>query len=103
LLLSQPAERLRIWQTKISVMAVAFLTVFVLWLAGFLFSWVHGFATNDYDSYNLFITICLIATATFTGGLWTTLLLRQLAGAFWVSLLVPAVLSGVATVFLAQN
>src|ERR1039458_2292162 len=103
LLLSQPAERLRIWQTKISVLAVAFLTVFVLWLACFIISGLHGFATNDYDSYNLFITICLIATATFTGGLWTTLLLRQLAGAFWLTLLVPAVLSGFSTVFFVQS
>ena len=35
LLLSQPAERIRIWQTKLSVLAVAFLTVFVVWLAAF--------------------------------------------------------------------
>ena len=104
LLLAQPAERMRIWQTKLSVLAVAFLTVFVSWLVCFFISgFLHVFATNDYDSYNLFITVCLIATATFTGGLWTTLLLRQIAGAFWLTLLVPAVLSGVATVFLAQN
>jgi hypothetical protein len=104
LLLAQPAERMRIWQTKLSVLAVAFLAVFIVWLMCFFISgFLHVFATNDYDSYNLFIIICLIATATFTGGLWTTLLLRQLAGAFWLTLLVPAVLSGVATVFLAQN
>ena len=104
LLLAQPAERLRIWQTKLFVLAVAFLTVFVSWLVCFYISgFLHVFATNDYDSYDLFIIICLIATATFTGGLWTTLLLRQLAGAFWLTLLVPAVLSGVASVFLAQN
>ena len=69
------------------------------YISGFL----HVFATNDYDSYDLFIIICLIATATFTGGLWTTLLLRQVAGAFWLTLLVPAVLSGFSSVFLAQN
>jgi ABC-type transport system involved in multi-copper enzyme maturation permease subunit len=103
LLLAQPAERMRIWQTKISVLAVAFLTVFVLWLVCFFISTFQGFATNDYDDYNLFITICLIATATFTGGLWTTLLLRQVAGAFWLTLLVPAVLSGFSAVFLAQS
>ncbi len=55
------------------------------------------------NSYNLFITICLIATATFTGGLWTTLLLRQLAGAFWLTLLVPATLSGFSGIFLANS
>ncbi len=104
LLLAQPAERLRIWQTKISVLAVAFLTVSSAHGSrAFVISGLHGFATNDYDDYSLFITICLIATATFTGGLWTTLLLRQIAGAFWLTLLVPAVLSGVATVFLAQS
>jgi ABC-type transport system involved in multi-copper enzyme maturation permease subunit len=104
LLLAQPAERMRIWQTKLSVLAVAFLTVFVSWLVCFFISgFLHVFATNDYDSYNLFITVCLIATATFTGGLWTTLLLRQLAGAFWLTLLVPAVLSGCSAVFLAES
>ena len=105
LLLAQPAERLRIWQTKITVLAVAFLIVFGVWLMAF------GLALKNPDvdasdragSYNLFITICLIATATFTGGLWTTLLLRQIAGAFWLTLLVPAVLSGTAGLFLAQT
>ena len=93
MLLAQPAERLRIWQTKLSVLSVAFLTVFVVWLISFGFallnsSWVADSVENPY---NLFITICLIAAATFTGGLWTTLLLRQLAGAFWLTLLVPAI------------
>jgi hypothetical protein len=103
LVMAQPAERIRIWQTKISVLAVAFLMVFASWLVCFFISGFHGYATNDYDDYNLFITICLIATATFTGGLWTTLLLRQLAGAFWLTLLVPATLSGFSAVFLAQK
>jgi len=31
-LLAQPAERLRIWQTKITVLAIAFLMVFGVWL-----------------------------------------------------------------------
>ena len=96
LLLAQPAERLWIWQTKISVLAIAFLIVFGVWLAAFglAFKYSNVDASDQGSSYNLFITICLIATATFTGGLWTTLLLRQLAGAFWLTLLVPAVLSG---------
>ena len=105
LLLAQPAERLRIWQTKISVLAVAFLTVFGLWLVAFGIAFMHSNvdASDRASSYNLFITICLIATATFTGGLWTTLLLRQIAGAFWLTLLVPAVLSGFAGGFLAPS
>jgi hypothetical protein len=102
-LLAQPAERRRIWQTKLSVLAIAFLTVFALWLVCFFISGLRGFQTNDYDSRNLFITICLIATATFTGGLWTTLLLRQIAGAFWLTLLVPVVLFGISATSLAHN
>jgi len=104
-LVALPAERIRIWQTKLSVLAGAFLMVFAVWLAAFGI-W---FLRSDVDlpglqySYNLFITVCLIATATFTGGLWTTLLLRQLAGAFWITLLVPATLAGFAGVFLAGS
>ena len=105
LLLAQPAERVRIWKTKLSVLAVAFLIVFAVWLVAFDIA-LHDLrvdASERLDSYNLFITICLIATATFTGGLWTTLLLRQVAGAFWLTLLVPATLSGFSGAFLAQN
>jgi hypothetical protein len=105
LLLAQPAERMRIWQTKLSVLAVAFLIVFGVWLAAFgvAFKYSNVDASDQASSYNLFITICLIATATFTGGLWTTLLVRQVAGAFWLTLLVPGVLSGVSTVFFVQS
>ena len=103
-LLALPAERLRIWQAKLAVLAVAFLIVFGVWLLAFGIAFVNSQvdASDREDSYNLFITICLIATATFTGGLWSTLLLRQIAGAFWLTLLVPAVLSGISAVFLAQ-
>ena len=103
--LAQPAERLRIWNTKLSVLAIAFLIVFGVWLAAFGIALKNSNvdASNREDSYNLFITICLIVTATFTGGLWTTLLIRQLAGAFWLTLLVPATLSGFSGAFLAPN
>jgi hypothetical protein len=105
LLLAQPAERMRVWQTKLSVLAVAFLTVFGVWLVAFRIAFLYSNVDvpDQASSYNLFITICLIATATFTGGLWTTLLLRQLAAAFWLTLLVPAVLSGFAGGFLAPS
>lgn len=105
LLLAQPAERIRLWQTKLSVLAVGFLTVFVVWLAAFgiAFGNSHVDVSDRENSYNLFITVCLIATATFTGGLWTTLLLRQIAGAFWLTLLVPATLSSFSGIFLADS
>ena len=105
LLMSQPADRTRIWRTKLSVLAVAFLIVFVVWLVAFGIAFFNSSMDADAaeNSYNLFITICLVGTATFTGGLWTTLLLRQIAGAFWLTLLVPAVLAGFTTGFLAAN
>jgi len=108
-LLAQPAERILIWKTKLSVLVAAFLSVFFVWLAAFAFAYLQSYSKVGLDvnlkdnSYNLFITVCLIATATFTGGLWTTLLLRQIAGAFWLTLLVPAVLSGFSAVFFAES
>jgi len=104
-MLAQPAERIRIWQTKLSVLVVAFVIVFIVWLVAFGIALVNTSVDADTaeNSYNLFIAICLIGTATFTGGLWTTLLLRQVAGAFWLTLLVPAVLAGLTTGFLAEN
>jgi hypothetical protein len=104
-LLAQPAERIRIWQIKLSVLAMAFVTVLFVWLAAFGIA----FITSDVDangrenSFYLFVSVCLIAAATFTGGLWTTLLLRQIAGAFWLTLLVPAVLAGFSAALLAAN
>ena len=59
----------------------------------------------DPESFNnaFLIAGCLVAVATFTGGLWATLLLRQIAGAFWLTLLVPAVLAGFTAAFFADS
>src|SRR5208337_2514812 len=105
LMLAQPAERLRIWQTKLSVLAVAFLVVLGVWLVAFVFSLSRQVMSEaDLEStWYLLIAVCLIATATFTGGLWTVLLVRQLAAAFWLTLLVPATLSGFTAAFLAAG
>ncbi len=104
-MLAQPAERTRIWQIKLSVLAVVFLITFGVWLLAYGVAFFNS--TMDEaemkNSYNLFITVCLIATATFTGGLWTTLLLRQLAAAFWLTLLVPATLSGFTAAFVSPG
>ena len=42
LLLAQPAERMRIWQTKLSVLAGAFLIVFVVWLVAFGIAFINS-------------------------------------------------------------
>ncbi len=104
-LLAQPAERLRIWTVKLSVLALAFATVCLVWLVAFFSACLRsgGDVLHQHGSYELVIAICLIAAATFTGGLWTTLLLRQVAGAFWLTLLVPVTLSGLSGIFLADS
>jgi len=109
-LMSQPVERIRTWNTKLLVLSGAFLLVFTVWLLTHLLLLNSGFYEDtwqtSYDfqrSYDVFITICLASTATFTGGLWTTLLLRQAAGAFWLTLLVPVTLSGFTSIFFVQS
>src|ERR1039457_2648837 len=56
LLMSQPTERTRIWQTKLSVLVVAFLIVFAVWLAAFGIAFMNSDvdASDTASSYNLF-------------------------------------------------
>jgi hypothetical protein len=115
LLLAQPLERGLIWRTKISVLSLATATVFAAWYvscaaAGYLaqsgpgydwmsLSWQIG-RTVGVDP-NLgqthwsetLISGGTIMAVTFAGGLWTTLLLRQVAGAFWFTVLIPAAIT----------
>lgn len=106
-LLALPAERVRIWQLKLSVLAGGFLTVFVVWLAayGIAFLNFHDEVADHpfHLPYEQFLFMGLIATTTITGGLWTTLLLRQLAGAFWLTLLVPVTITGFAAALFADS
>jgi hypothetical protein len=105
ILLSQPAERLRLWRVKITTLAAAFVSV---WLVAAIFvSWQLS-ALNDvmHPPSDLFTTqsdtfgsLTVYALAACTGGLWTTLLLRQITGALWVTLLVPvSVVFGMGTI-----
>ena len=91
-LLAQPAERTKIWQTKLSVLFAAFIIVSLVWFLG-----EFAARPGEPDAASaVFYSGPFVVVATFTGGLWTTLLLRQLAGAFWLTLLVPVVLASVA-------
>lgn len=104
-LLAQPAERMRIWQTKLSVLAIAFLTVSGVWLLATMFSFKdYGGSPADAEATEaVLVAGCLGIAATFSGGLWATLLLRQVAGAFWLTLLVPSVLAGFTAAFLSET
>jgi hypothetical protein len=105
-LLGHPLDRHRIWKTKTAILALGFLFVCCAGFASFL----GRFAVNvgAYPMVNVTATefrlqtlelIALSAIVTFSGGLWTSLLLRQMTGAFWMTLLIPlAVMVGVETI-----
>ncbi|HTV42687.1 MAG TPA: ABC transporter permease subunit [Candidatus Sulfotelmatobacter sp.] len=89
LLLSQPVVRIRAWRLKTLTLALAFALV----LAAGTISWsffIHLHPAYSPHFFDAFPGVLLWTVAIFTGGLWTTLLLRQEVGALWVTLLVPA-------------
>ena len=85
LLLTQPMERRRIWWTKITVLAGAMATVFAAWClscTACVYTEVNRLVWQEA------LTIGgTAAVVTFAGGLWTTLLLRQVTAAFWFTVL----------------
>src|SRR4051812_3713035 len=92
LILAQPLERRSLWRTKTTVLAIAMTSIFLaLWLAA------AATGIKDLGHDNLMVTGSVIAMTTFAGGLWTTLLLRQVASAFWFCVLVPSVIQMIVT------
>jgi ABC-type transport system involved in multi-copper enzyme maturation permease subunit len=92
-LLAQPVSRQKIWQTKILLLAMALLIVASLWVGSFWFR--NKFIQHPRSAgsvFEWFECAMMFALAVFSGGLWTVLLLRQVAAAFWFTVLVPGVL-----------
>ena len=93
LLLAQPVPRVRVWRVKTSLLAASILTIWAVWLAGFLmFARNSGVKLLPADYCEIAAGSLLLALAAYSGGLWTVLLLRQVVVAFWFTLLAPAVL-----------
>jgi hypothetical protein len=108
-LLAQPRPRLDIWQMKIGLLAAALAVV----VAATCLSWLlrlHTLLaggtltanqTLGYVHYmrnfrpEVFRSFLLLAAMAFAGGLWTTLLFRQIVTSFWFAFLVPLVMYGV--------
>jgi ABC-type transport system involved in multi-copper enzyme maturation permease subunit len=99
-LLSQPVERRRLWFVKTVILAGAFVSV----LLALLVSWTVQFNLYDFAlyaqhrptaglapdmSWSLLGGLALFAVVCFSSGLWTTLLLRRILEAFWLTLLTP--------------
>jgi hypothetical protein len=92
LLLSQPISRRRIWSTKLLTLAAAYLSVLLALFASWeLYAWHHHSEVSIYtfSFISRFNTDAVAGLAMLIGGLWTTLLLRQVAAAFWFTFLVP--------------
>lgn len=111
-MLSLPVERRRIWAIKIAVLGIAFFLILSAWAVSAIAcdvwvyqqplgdnAWANNHWANNHWA-NIHIPLLanieillLCAIAIFSGGLWTTLLLRQTIGAFWFTLLIPLAFS----------
>jgi ABC-type transport system involved in multi-copper enzyme maturation permease subunit len=102
-LMSQPMERRQIWWTKITILVFAAALIFIVFFinSGLVFHRALNHRTLEITTWGLNPKILgtdfrsgmfgsfaavLIALA---GGLWTTLLIRQAAAAFWITFLAP--------------
>ncbi|HTV62623.1 MAG TPA: ABC transporter permease subunit [Verrucomicrobiae bacterium] len=92
-LLAQPVPRQKIWETKTSVLAISLLIMGIIYCAAIFFRQAmlgapHVFA----DWLNVLCPVILFILVVYSGALWTVLLLRQAAAAFWFTVLVPGVI-----------
>ncbi len=92
LLLAQPLNRSRVWQTKVFVAVGGLLLTFVaadlsyaVWQANYSNHQATSWVLRNGGWTGLAVTLLVLLAS----GLWTSLLLRQLVAAFWVALLVP--------------
>jgi hypothetical protein len=89
-LLAQPISRQKIWDTKISLLAAALFTLGIFWSGCALVRLMM--MGRNLGLLDLFTGVGTFGLVVFSGGLWTVLLLRQVAAAFWFTILVPGVL-----------
>src|SRR5262249_21194490 len=97
MLLAQPVPRRRLWTVKLLVLAAAFATV-LLALWGSCLIHLGTRVGNVLPDIMLFSGMTVLVL--ISGGLWTTLLARQVAVAFWLTLLFPLAVLGVIEVVL---
>lgn len=87
-LLAQPISRQKIWETKILLLAATLLAIGIFWsTCGLVRLALLG---RNLGLLDVFTGVGMFGLVVFSGGLWTVLLLRQVAAAFWFMVLVPA-------------
>jgi hypothetical protein len=86
-LLAQPLERSRIWRTKVSLLGVCVVMAFGAWqFSSTLQSALHPVPRAMPEM----MAFSVVSTAMYAaGGVWLTLLLRQVLAAFWLAILAP--------------
>jgi ABC-type transport system involved in multi-copper enzyme maturation permease subunit len=112
-LLSQPITRRQIWRIKITVLFFAAALIFAAYFASFelLFHqalkipvWTFNpeLIRSDIrsDFHHAMFGSVVATLIALGGGLWTVLLFRQIAAAFWITFLVPAGLAMTIVFFL---
>jgi hypothetical protein len=93
-LMALPVSRSRLWWIKIIVLAGALLSIGCVWWVSFSVS-AERWPTLKSALTEAEITPLssgLLLLAAFSGGLWTTLLFRQMAAAVWFTILIPILL-----------
>ena len=108
-LMSQPMERRRIWRIKITVL---FFAAALIYAGHFISSdillhrtlritrWSVSSEMFSDDFNDAMVRSVIAVLIALMGGLWTTLLLRQISAAFWITFLVPLGLLMLITFFM---
>lgn len=92
ILLAQPISRSRLWWMKSMTLASAIASVTIVWWTSYILNRPMDFDPSGKELRQMLMSTGLFALAAYCGGLWTVLLLRQVAAAFWFTILVPAAL-----------
>ena len=98
-LLAQPMARSRLWWTKTLVLAAALAVMLAVWLLSLNIHFREKLSLPESKEVSAYLgTVAVLFTlVTYSSALWTVLLFRQVAVAFWFTLISPmAVLASVA-------
>lgn len=86
-MLTQPRSRPRIWWTKGALLLLLMTVLWLIWWLAFTHQFGSKLAPGNLQTVRL--QSVLLAAAILSGGLWTVLLTRNVAAAFWFTVLPP--------------
>ena len=89
-LLAQPVSRQSIWRAKTVLTFVAVTLVLLVWWWAFILG--SPASPRPKEIHEMMLITGIYALTFYAGGLWTILLFRQVAVAFWFVLLAPGLL-----------